>query len=179
MEHAKEMKSHARQSENASQIIFLVFNRPDRTRLVFDSIRLQKQKRFIIAADGPRLERLAEVGLCNKLREITEDIDWDCDVKRLYRDENLRCGVVVSQAITWFFENVEFGIILEVDCLADVKMQLLVCLRCSRDLSTFRFRLPQFTNQLFLKCSARMDINIRVNCFVTDLHGAILWKAFS
>ena len=31
----------------------------------------------------------------------------------------LGCGAAVSGAITWFFENVEAGIILEDDCLAD------------------------------------------------------------
>jgi hypothetical protein len=44
-------------------------------------------------------------------------IDWECEIKTLFRDENLGCGCAVSEAITWFFENVEDGIILEDDCL--------------------------------------------------------------
>lgn len=46
-------------------------------------------------------------------------IDWDCKVKTLFRDKNLGCKYAVSSAIAWFFEQVEEGIILEDDCLAD------------------------------------------------------------
>ncbi|HOK63602.1 MAG TPA: hypothetical protein PLE17_06900, partial [Soehngenia sp.] len=42
---------------------------------------------------------------------------WNCEVKTLFREKNLGCGKAVSQAITWFFENEEMGIILEDDCL--------------------------------------------------------------
>jgi hypothetical protein len=35
------------------------------------------------------------------------------------RDENLGCGRAVSEAITWFFQQEEEGIILEDDCLPD------------------------------------------------------------
>jgi hypothetical protein len=38
-------------------------------------------------------------------------------VKTLFRKKNLGCGKAVSQAINWFFENEEMGIILEDDCL--------------------------------------------------------------
>jgi len=48
-----------------------------------------------------------------------EGIDWDCEVKTLFREENLGVRVAVSSAITWFFEQEEQGIIIEDDCLAD------------------------------------------------------------
>jgi hypothetical protein len=38
-------------------------------------------------------------------------------VRTLFREENLGCKVAVSSGITWFFEQVEEGIILEDDCL--------------------------------------------------------------
>jgi hypothetical protein len=44
-------------------------------------------------------------------------VDWDCELKTLYRSENRGCGHGPAEAITWFFENVEMGIILEDDCL--------------------------------------------------------------
>jgi hypothetical protein len=46
-------------------------------------------------------------------------IDWDCELKTLFRDKNIGCKTAVSSAITWFFEQVEQGIILEDDCLPD------------------------------------------------------------
>jgi hypothetical protein len=48
-----------------------------------------------------------------------ESIDWDCEVKTLFREENLGCGKAVSTAINWFFENEESGIILEDDTVPD------------------------------------------------------------
>jgi hypothetical protein len=44
-------------------------------------------------------------------------VDWPCEVKTLFREENLGCKYAVSGAITWFFEQEEQGIILEDDCL--------------------------------------------------------------
>ena len=38
-------------------------------------------------------------------------------IESLYSDVNQSCRLGVSRAITWFFEQVEEGIILEDDCL--------------------------------------------------------------
>jgi hypothetical protein len=100
-------------------ILFLIFNRPDVTRQVFRTIQDQKPTHLYIAADGPRQHKSGELQLCTETREIVEQVDWDCDVRKLYRDENLGCGHAVSGAITWFFEQESEGIILEDDCLPD------------------------------------------------------------
>jgi len=100
-------------------ILFLIFNREDTTQKVFDAIRLQKPKYLFVAADGPRKHKLGEVEKCQKVRDIIKQVDWDCELKTLFREENLGCKVAVSSAITWYFENVEQGIILEDDCLPD------------------------------------------------------------
>ena len=100
-----------------SAVLFLIFKREDTTRKVFDRIREAKPPRLYIAADGPRQGRSDEVEKCSKTREIVENIDWPCEVHRLYRDKNLGCGRGVSSAITWFFEHEEQGIIIEDDVL--------------------------------------------------------------
>lgn len=100
-------------------ILFLIFNRPDLTRQVFSKIRQAQPGQLFIAADGPRPDRPEEVELCDETRKIVNKIDWDCDVHTLFREKNLGCKKAVSKAITWFFEHVEQGIILEDDCLPD------------------------------------------------------------
>jgi hypothetical protein len=100
-------------------VLFLIFNRPDLVEQSFARIRDARPTQLFIAADGPRHERENEMELCNQCREIIEQVDWDCEVKTLFRDKNLGCRVAVSEAITWFFEHVEEGIILEDDCVAD------------------------------------------------------------
>lgn len=98
-------------------ILFLVFNRPDTTARVFEAIAKQQPKYLYIAADGARLNKAGEADLCEKVREIASNVTWPCEVKTLYRNENLGCKVAVSSAIDWFFSQVEEGIILEDDCL--------------------------------------------------------------
>ena len=98
-------------------VLFLIFNRPNTTKKVFEEIRKAKPEKLFVAADGPRDNKPGEKERCKETRKITEKIDWPCDVERLYRKENLGCKLGVSSAITWFFDNVEEGIILEDDCL--------------------------------------------------------------
>jgi hypothetical protein len=101
-------------------ILFLVFNRPDTTQKVFDVIREIRPKQLFIAADGPRKNKPDDIQKCKETRTIINQIDWKCELKTLFRDENFGCGEAVNSAITWFFDNVEEGIILEDDCLPNL-----------------------------------------------------------
>lgn len=98
-------------------VLFIIFNRPDTTQKVFSAIRDVRPKHLFIAADGPRVEKEGDEEKCIITRDVIKQIDWNCEIKTLFREENLGCGKAVSSAITWFFENVEQGIILEDDCI--------------------------------------------------------------
>lgn len=100
-----------------SPVLFLIFNRPDSTAVVFAAIREAKPERLYVAADGPRADREGEAERCEEARRIATEVDWPCEVRTLFRDENLGCRRAVSGAITWFFEHEEEGIILEDDCV--------------------------------------------------------------
>ncbi|MCD7816286.1 MAG: hypothetical protein LUH12_06215 [Bacteroides sp.] len=104
----------------AVPILFLIFNRPDTTKIVFDRIREIRPSRLYIAADAPRKSKPKEVEMCLETRSIVHQIDWPCEVKTLFRIENLGCKRAVSEAISWFFEQEEYGVILEDDCLPDL-----------------------------------------------------------
>jgi len=102
-------------------ILFIIFNRIDTTKQVFAKIKEAQPQQLFIAADGPRKNRLGEEKKCKAVREwVLSQVDWDCKVYTLFRDENLGCGRGPAQAITWFFDNVEQGIILEDDCVPDI-----------------------------------------------------------
>lgn len=105
--------------QTKSAILFILFNRPDTTGRVFECIRAAKPARLYIAADGPRIDRAGENELCANTRKITELVDWDCQVFTLFHDVNLGCKNAVSQAVTWFFDYEEDGIVLEDDCMPD------------------------------------------------------------
>jgi hypothetical protein len=101
-------------------ILFLVFNRIDTTKEVFEKIKSIKPKFLFIASDGPRLNNINDQEVFIIREWILENIDWNCEIKTLFREENLGCGLAISSAISWFFENVEMGIILEDDCLPSI-----------------------------------------------------------
>lgn len=99
-------------------ILFIIFKRPDTAAQVFSKIRAVKPSKLFVAADGPRVDEEGEIALCEKTRQVVLDnIDWDCEVHTLFREKNLGCGFGPSSAISWFFDHVEEGIILEDDCL--------------------------------------------------------------
>ncbi|MDD2680639.1 MAG: nucleotide-diphospho-sugar transferase [Patescibacteria group bacterium] len=101
-------------------ILFLIFNRLETTKQVFAAIRERRPKYLFVAADGPRDGKIGEAEICEEVRQFVKgSIDWDCEVKTLFRGENLGCKLAVSGAINWFFSQVKEGIILEDDCLPD------------------------------------------------------------
>lgn len=100
-------------------ILLLIFNRPDTTKKVFEAIREQRPKYLYVASDGPRSDNHDDIDLCRQCIDITSNIDWPCEVKTLLRDTNLGCGLGPATAITWFFDHVDQGIILEDDVFPD------------------------------------------------------------
>lgn len=101
-------------------ILFLIFNRPDLTKITFQSICDIKPKKLFIAADGPRTGNQYDELNCNLARQnVLSMINWDCEVQTLFREKNIGCGKAPSEAITWLFMHVEKGIIIEDDCLPE------------------------------------------------------------
>ncbi len=98
-------------------ILLLVFNRPQTTKAVLKSIRSVRPPVLFVAADGPRSGRPDDVPKCEQARQVATEIDWNCRLETLFRDVNLGAGLAIAQAITWFFERVPEGIILEDDCV--------------------------------------------------------------
>ncbi|MCU0355758.1 MAG: nucleotide-diphospho-sugar transferase, partial [Cytophagales bacterium] len=94
----------------------IVFNRPQTTERVFSAIRKVRPQKLYVAADGPRADKADEAEKTRLTREIATRVDWDCEVKTLFRDENVGCGLGPATAISWLFEQEERGIILEDDC---------------------------------------------------------------
>lgn len=99
----------------SAPVLFVIFNRAHTTRRVFEAIRAARPRRLYVAADGPRGQSAGERERCEEARRIATTIDWPCELKTLFRDENLGCREAITQAIDWFFDHEEEGIILEDD----------------------------------------------------------------
>lgn len=99
-------------------ILLLAWRRPHILRQVVDSIRPLAPSFIFVACDGPDPDRPGEVEKVAATRTVIEtEIDWPCQIERLYSEVNQGCRFGVSRAITWFFEHVQEGIILEDDCV--------------------------------------------------------------
>jgi hypothetical protein len=100
-------------------VAFFVFNRPDTTARVFERIREAQPARLFVIADGPRpgvpddRDRTAEV------RRIVDRVDWACDVRRDYADDNMGLRERVASGLSWVFGQTDAAILLEDDCLPD------------------------------------------------------------
>lgn len=101
----------------STPVAFIIFNRPDKTAQVFESIRQAKPQQLLVIADGARTDRPDEAEKCAKTRSIIDCVDWDCEVLTNYSDINLGCKLRPSSGIDWVFSQVEEAIILEDDCL--------------------------------------------------------------
>lgn len=100
-----------------SPIVFIIFNRPNETRTVFETIKKARPSTLFIIADGPRTDN--EKPLCDSARSVVEKIDWPCKVMRNYSDKNLGCKIRVSSGLDWVFDQTDRAIILEDDCVPD------------------------------------------------------------
>ncbi len=99
-------------------VLFIIFNRPDTTKKVFEQIKIAKPPKLYIVSDGPRVNIPNEDTIVNSVRDfVINNIDWQCEIKTKFRDENLGCAVNISDALNWFFDNEKKGIILEDDCI--------------------------------------------------------------
>lgn len=100
-----------------SPILLIAFNRPDTTQKVFDAIKKAQPKKLYFAVDAPRVGNTQDEKNVKMVKDIINQVDWDCEVHKKFADKNLGCGPGPAAAITWVFENEDRAIILEDDCV--------------------------------------------------------------
>ena len=104
-----------------SPVVLIAFNRPDLTRRVFARIREVKPGQLFVVCDGPRVDHPADAQKVEEVRRIIADgVDWPCEIKTQYAEQNLGCRECLSMGIRWTFSLVEEAIFLEDDCLPDL-----------------------------------------------------------
>ena len=107
-------------------ILVLAFNRADHVAEGMKAIREYKPEKLYLECDGPRDNKEGEKEAVEATRKIMLNaVDWTCEVKTLFREKNLGCANAVYGAISWFFENEEYGIIVEDDMIIGVDFFLL------------------------------------------------------
>lgn len=100
-------------------VLFMVFNRPEKTQEVFDSIRKVRPTKLYVAVDAPREGRQDDVENSNKVKAIVHNVDWPCEVHYLEHEKNLGCSKAGITAWNWLFEHEDRMIFIEDDGLGN------------------------------------------------------------
>lgn len=101
-------------------VLLITWRRADTLRQLLDTLRPLEPTRLFVACDGPNPARVGEVEKVAATRNlIDQEIDWPCQINKLYSDFNQGCRQGPISAISWFFDYVDEGIILEDDCIPD------------------------------------------------------------
>ena len=103
-------------------ILLITFNRPVHTRRVLTEILKQEPQALYVCQDGSREGNENDRIKCQEVRDVIDELisiytkkNKHFKLHTLYQPVNLGCGPGPAAGITWFFEHVEQGIILEDD----------------------------------------------------------------
>ena len=104
----------------STPILIIAWRRPKETKKVLNSLRKIKPSKLFISCDGAREGNAEEYDKVKKTQEVLRNkINWECEVNWQISDINLGCKIGVSNAINWFFNYVNEGIIIEDDIVAN------------------------------------------------------------
>ena len=86
---------------------------------VLEQVRKVQPPVLFLVADGPRDGNQNDIDGLNKCKKLAENIDWDCEVHRVYSETNRGIHVNTYEGMKYAFERVDRLIFLEDDIYAD------------------------------------------------------------
>lgn len=98
-------------------VLIIFFKRDEQLRKTFDAVKKAKPKKLFLWQDGPRND--TDLDGIEKCRRIVEDIDWDCEVHKMYNEKNYGCDPSTFFSHKWAFSMVDKCIVLEDDFVAN------------------------------------------------------------
>lgn len=111
------MNSKSNLKHKVAPILLIAFNRPESTRQVIDALIASGVREIYFSVDGPRPGIHEDIFKVSQVRQLVTDYKASLKIIPLFHEENLGCRLAVTGALNWFFSQVEFGIILEDDCV--------------------------------------------------------------
>lgn len=102
---------------NKIPILIIIFNRPKKFKKMIQALKKTRPRCIYIFANGPRDNHEKDIKLCDDTRNLIKKINWKCKIYTNFKKKNLGINLGVYTGISWFFEKVNFGIVLEDDCI--------------------------------------------------------------
>lgn len=158
-------------------VLVISFNRPDLTKGAIENIRELAPSLVFFTVDGPRPANQTDLDKIQSVKNLVNQIDWDCEVRTLFAEENKGSGRWPYESITWALGQCECIMILEDD------------VRVSKDFYTAAKKLiPRFTDieSVFAICASNISRNSKNGAYFTKYFSgwgwitwASKWKAYS
>lgn len=101
-------------------VLLVFFTRHEQFKQVFEQVKKARPSRLFLYQDGPRENRPDDIENIKKCRNIAEDIDWECEVHRLYQEKNVGVDPSGYLADKWAFSYTDKCIVLEDDVVPSV-----------------------------------------------------------
>lgn len=100
-------------------VLLITFNRPEHTKRVLEAILAAQPKDLYIFQDGAREGNESDAQKCAEVRQVIGELTEGAglELHKNFSEANLGCGPGPATAISWFFGQVEQGIVMEDDCL--------------------------------------------------------------
>ena len=70
-------------------ILLILFNRPEKTKVILETLNKIKPKKIFVSADGPRENFKDDIKLCNEVRNLINKISWNCKIETNFSEKNL------------------------------------------------------------------------------------------
>lgn len=97
-------------------ILLRLFRRPDETRLLLRALGEMRPNRVFVWIDAPRNEH--EIALVDEVKALVRDlVVWECELKVYENSVNRGMTNAFRASCDWFFDEVEFGVVVEDDCI--------------------------------------------------------------
>ena len=103
---------------NNIAVLYITFSRPEYAKKSFAAIKQSKPQKLYFYSNKARENNLEEIERNNCVRNLINEIDWDCDLKTYFRESYVDVYTSLFSAIDWVFQNEQKAIIVEEDCVA-------------------------------------------------------------
>ena len=97
-------------------VLYIVYNKINFVPKSFMPIIKYQPEKLYISSDGPKKNE-SSIKIDRVRKYINKNINWKTKSFWKVNKSNLGCRSAVIEAIDWFFENEDFGIIIEEDCI--------------------------------------------------------------
>jgi hypothetical protein len=101
-------------------VVLYVWSRPDKLGRVFEKVKEAKPTHLFLVSDGAINNSKDQWELIYQSRKIVDDINWDCEVHKIYCEENNGLFKMFKKMSDYVFSKVDRYIFLEDDVVPSV-----------------------------------------------------------